>query len=171
MGIYNEDVEVNELTVGKIDRGQKYVASTGRETVTDDSSVELYIENPSTSSLDSYVVFSALPSADAEVEYSTDVTQDGTGTTLTILNAKSLSSNSPSEVVRTDDSYTVNGKTISFNIPGGSNAGSGSGGGSGQAAPSTFLLEPGVSMLCRLYNRSGGSGAIGVGATWFEVDL
>lgn len=171
MGIYNEDVEVSEITIGKIDDGQKYIASTGRQELADDGSVTVYFENPAGSSLDAYVVLNTAPSADAELEVSEDVDQDGTGSALDVLNAKVGSAQPSGDIVRTGDSYTVNGTTISYNIPGGSNAGPGSGGGSSVDGPTTFLVGPGTSMLYELYNRSGGTGGVGLSVSWFEVDL
>lgn len=171
MGIFNEDVEVREITVGKIDDGQKFIASTGRAEVADDASTTLFVENPTGNDQDAFISVSYLPSGDSEVEVSTDVAQDGTGSALTVISAKPVGGGTPDVNVRSGDSYTVNGDTIAFNTPGGSNAGVGVGGGSEQTAPTTFLLEQGVSMLFEMFNRSGGTSAVGFGVSWFEVDL
>lgn len=171
MGRFNEEIEVQEITIGKIDDGKKYVTSTGRQEIANDASVTMYLSNPAGAAEDSFVLVTYAPSADAEIELSADVSQDGTGSALTVLNAKVGLGSPPQLNARTGDSYTVNGETLAFNLPGGSNAGPGSGGGSGQAGPTTFLLSPDGSILFELFNRSGGNAGMGISASWFEVDL
>lgn len=172
MGIYNEDIEVQEVSVGKVADGRKYVASTGRDEIANDASVQLFFENPPGSTEDSYLIANLNPSADAEVEISDNVSSDGSGTALGSINAKSEAGGPPEDNVRTGDTYTVNGDSVRINLPGGTVVGgSGGGGGSGVAAPTTFLLQPGTSMLFELFNRSGGQAAVGISVTWFEVEI
>lgn len=56
MGIFNEDVEVQEITVGKIDDEQKYLSSFRAEGIADDASRAVWFENPTGSGEDQFVV-------------------------------------------------------------------------------------------------------------------
>jgi|APHM01.1.fsa_nt_gi hypothetical protein len=171
MGNFNEDRAARQVTVRNLADGRKYMASTGRQEIADDASTTLFVENPSSSDVDVYLVVDYQASADAEAEMSTNVSQDGSGSALDTINAKPEQGFTSAINARSGDSYTVNGTTLSYNIPGGSSSGAGAGGGSSQSAPSTFLLGQGVSLLFEVFNRSGGTAAMGASATWFEVNL
>lgn len=172
MGLFTEDNPPRDVSIANIDAGIKYITSVRTAGVTDDGSVDIWMEDPDGSSEESFVAVTWSPGASAEARISSNVTEDGAGSTPSILNAKIGEPNTPSNNLTTGAGYTINGSTVSFNIPGGTVTGGSGGGGSANAAgPSTFLLEPGDTILFRLFNRSGGNANMGISLSWFEVEL
>lgn len=172
MGEFTEDNPPRDISIANIDEGSKFVSSIREASIADGGSVDIWMEDPSGSTEESFIAVTWSPGAAAEARVSDSVSEDGAGSEPDILNSKLAATNTPSNNLVTGAGYTINGGTVSFNIPGGTITGGAAGGGSANTVgPSTFLLEPGNTVLFQLFNRSGGNANMGISVTWFEVNL
>lgn len=149
--------------------GWTFRASKRFTGVADASTSQLFIDNGSNSGVDLYIQRLITSSEGlADIDVNTNVTQDTSGTSLTIHNDLAGSSNSSAATVEHGGSYSSRDSNPYTEIiqPGGS-AGVKIGG-VGQEIG--FVLPQGNNLLVEVTNQSGTSSRQSILAKWVEVD-
>jgi len=148
-----------------LDEGDQHVVSNQATALANTSFLDMYISNPAGSGKLMYVKDDSASTGSCVIRVARNITINTAGTTPTIFPSSGSGQGTPQANVEYGGSYTINGESFSFSLPGGEKGK----GGIATDLITQFRLNPGDDIYIRVTNQSGGTANTSVSVVWVEL--